>query len=78
MEGMHDLSEVFRHMAKTAKLFGSAIYKIKEVWEVPDELWQANYALSALPKGLRFLRAVPLSESPKVMGLVGIHDPDTL
>ena len=31
-EGMHDLSEVFRLMAETAKLFGTAIYEIKEVW----------------------------------------------
>ena len=38
MEGKHDLSEVFRHMAETAKLLGSAIYKIKEVWKEPDEL----------------------------------------
>ena len=38
----------------------------------------ANYALRSLPKGLKFLRAVPPSESPKVMGLVGIHDPDAL
>ena len=37
-KGMHDLSEVFRHMAKTGKLLGSAIYEIKEVWKGPDEL----------------------------------------
>ena len=78
MEGTCDLSEVFRCMAQSAKLLGSAIYEIKEVWKGPDELQQANYTLSALPKGLKFLRAVPPLESPKVMGLVGIHDPDTL
>ena len=37
-DGMHDLSEVFRHMAKSTKLLGLAIYKIQEVWEGPDEL----------------------------------------
>ena len=42
------------------------------------ELKQANYALQSLPKGLRFLRVVPTTESPKVMGLMGIHDPDAL
>ena len=31
MEGMHDMSEVFRYMAKTAELLGLAIYKIQEV-----------------------------------------------
>ena len=32
----------------------------------------------AVTKGLRFLQAVPPSESPKVLGLVGIHNPDAL
>ena len=57
---------------------GEAIYKIQLPWTRPEELKQANYALQSLPKGLRFLRAVPTSESPKVMGLMGIHDPDAL
>ena len=78
MDGMCDLSEVFRHIAEGAKLLGTAIYEIQEVWKGPDELWQANYALRALTKGLKFLWAVPPSESQKVMGLVGIHDPDAL
>ena len=65
-------------MAKTAKLLDLAIYEIKEVWKGPDELQQANYALRSLPKGLTFLRAVPPLKSPKVMGLVGIHDLDAL
>ena len=78
MDGMCDLSEVFRHMAKTAGLLGLAIYEIQEVWKGPDKLQQANYALRSLLKGLKFLQVVPLLESPKVMGLVGIHDPDTL
>ena len=41
-------------------------------------MWQANYSLMTLPKGLRFFRAVSPSKSPKVMGLMGIHDPDAL
>ena len=38
MGGTCDLSEVFRHMAESAKLLGSAIYEIQKVWEGPDEL----------------------------------------
>ena len=38
MDGMHDLSEVFRHMAMNSKLLGLAIYKIQEVWKGLDEL----------------------------------------
>ena len=37
-EGIHDLSEVFRHMTKSAKLLGLSIYEIQEVWKGPDEL----------------------------------------
>ena len=77
-EGTHDISEVFKHMAESTKLLSTTIHKIQAVWMEPDELRQANYALRFLPKGLRFLHAVPPSESPKVMGLVGIHDPDAL
>ena len=77
-ENTHDLSDIFWCMAETAELLGSSIYEIKEVWAGSDELQQANYMLRTLPKGLKFLRAVPPSESPKVMGLTSTHDQDTL
>ena len=78
MEGTHDLSEIFKQMATSAKLLGTSIHEIQASWMGPEELKQANYALRSLPKGLKFLCAVPPSESPKVMGLVGIHNPDAL
>ena len=59
-------------------LLGSSFYKIRETWTGPDELQQVNYALRTLPKGPKFLRAVPPLESPKVMGLIDMHDPDAL
>ena len=65
-------------MIETTGLLGSPIYKIKEAWTGQDELWQANYMLRILSKGLKFFRAVSPSESPKVMGLTGIHDLDAL
>ena len=63
-------------MAVSAGLLVTFIHEIQASWAGPEELKQANYALQSLPKGLRFLHAVPPSKSPKVMGLVGIHDPD--
>ena len=78
MEGIHNFLEVFRQMATSAKLLGTSIYEIKASWTGPDEPRQANYALRSLPKCCKFLHAVPPSESPKVIGLVGIHDPDAL
>ena len=78
MENTSDLFEVFRHMIMAAELLDSSIYEIKETWVGLDELWQGNYTVRTLPKGLKFLRAVPPSDSPKVMGLTGIHNLDTL
>ena len=76
-ENTCDFSEVFWCMAKTADLFGSAIFKITEAW-LGDELQQANYSLMTLWKGLKFFRAVSQSESPKLIGLMGINNLDTL
>ena len=77
-DGTNDLSDVFKELAESASLLGEAIYEIQLSWTRPEELKQANYALQSLPKGLRFLRVVPTMESPKVMGLMGIHDPNAL
>ena len=73
-DGTRDLSDVFKELAESAGLLEEAIYEIQLSWTRPEELKQANYTLQSLPKGLRFLRAVPTSESPKVMGLMGIHE----
>ena len=77
-DGNCDLSGIFKKLAKSVSLLGTDIYEIQASWTGPEELKQANYTLQSLPKGLKFLRAVPTSESPKVMGLMGIHDPDAL
>ena len=77
-ENTCDLTDVFCNLSETTGQLGSTIYEIKEAWTGQNELWQANYALRTLLKGLKFFRAVSLSESPKVMGLMDIHDPDGL
>ena len=68
----------FKKLAQKASLLGTSIYEIQACWTGPEELKQANYTPQSLPKSLKFLRAVPTTESPKVMGLMGIHDPDAL
>ena len=75
-DSTHDLSGTFRHLAVSASLLGTSIYDIQSSWTGPEELKQANYDLQSLPKGLKFFWVVPPSESPKVMGLLGIHDLD--
>ena len=77
-DGTCDLSDVFKELAESTGLLGEAIYEIQLSWTRPEKLKQANYILRSLPKGLRFLRAVPTLESPKVMGLMGIHNLDAL
>ena len=74
----HNLSGTFRQLAASTDLLGTSIYEIQSSCTGPEELKQANYALQSLPKGLKFLCVVPPSESPKVIGLMGIHDPHTL
>ena len=75
---MDNLSEIFRELAQGTDLLGKSIHKIQWSWDGPEELKHANYVLQSLPKGLKFLRAVSTKESPKVMGLKGIHDPNAL
>ena len=78
MEGTCNLLEVFMQMAMSTNLLSTPIYEIQVSWTGQDELRQVHYALRSLHKGLKFLHVVPPSESPKVMGLVGIHDLDAL
>ena len=77
-DGNCNLAGTFKCLATSAGLLGTSIYETQSPWTGPQELKQANYALLSLPKGLKFLWAVPPSEYPKVMGLMGIHDPDAL
>ena len=70
--------DIFQSMVKSTSLLSSEIHKIKENWTGQRELQYANYALGTLPKGLKFFHPVSPSESPKVMGLTGIHHPNTL
>ena len=76
--GNCNLFGIFKKLAVSASLLGTDIHEIQASWTGSEELKQANFTLQSLPKGLKFLRVVPTSESPKAMGLVGIHDPDTL
>ena len=73
-----DLMNISQDMIRSASLLGSQIYKIQEVWEGQSELQYTNNVLRALPKGLQFFCPVSPSESPKVMCLAGVHNPDAL
>ena len=73
-----DLSDIFKELAQEAGLLGESIFKIQCSWKGPEHLQQANYVFQSQPKGLKFLRVVSAKESPKEMGLKGIHGPEAL
>ena len=77
-DNISNLSDVLRELAQGAGLLGESIHEIQVSWSGLPHLRHANFVLRSLPKGLKFLRAVSAKESPKVMGLEGIHDPDAL
>ena len=58
-DGNCDLSRTFKWLAASANLLGTSIHKIQASWTGPKELKQVSYALQSLPKGLKFLHAVP-------------------
>ena len=75
---MDYLSDMFREHAQGTGLLGESIPRVQLAWNGLEELKHANYVLQSLPKGLKFLRVVSAKESPKIMGLKGIHDSDAL
>ena len=75
---MEDLSDIFKGLTQEAGLLGESIFKLQQSWEGPEHLKQANYVFQSQPKGLKFLRVVSTKESPKEMGLKGIHEPEAL
>ena len=76
-EGSH-LSSLFWEMITSANLLGSKIYEVQVVWAGMKDLRFAHHVIRDLPKGLQFFHLVSPLELPKVMGLEGIHHPDTL
>ena len=72
------LMNVFWEMITSAGLLSSQIYKIWEFLGGQSELQYANNPIRALPKGLQFFCTISPSESPKVMGLAGVHNPKAL
>ena len=73
-----NLSDIFRELAQSTSLLGKSIFEIQQSWDGLDHLKHSNYILRSLSKGLKFLRMVSANESPKIMGLKGIHDPNAL
>ena len=74
----HNLASLFWYIIISASLLDSKIYEIQEIWTGQEDLWYANDALKSLQKGLWFFCLISPLESTKVMGMKGVHHPDTL
>ena len=65
-------------MAVNAYLLGTSTHEIQASWTGPDELKQSKLCFMIFMQRSEVSLCGTPSESPKVMGLVGIHDPDAL
>ena len=77
-EGSHVLSHMFWEMATSAGFLDSDVHKVQDVWTGQRDLWATHWVAKSSPKGIHFFWVVPPTESPKIMGLKGIHSPEAL
>ena len=77
-EGLYDLSSTFWQLAISTNLLGTKIHEVQEDWSGQQELRATNKAAKASQRDIYFFRVVAPTESPKIMGLKGIHSPEAL
>ena len=77
-EATHDLANIFGEMAKIMGHMGTKIYPIQDQWWGKKELHLANQQAKGSTKNLCYFWGVMPVESPKIMGLKGIHSPEAL
>ena len=77
-EGSHDLSHMFWEMATSTGLLDSDVHKVLDVWTGQKDLWATHQVAKTSLKDICFFQVVAPTESPKIMGLKGIHSPKGL
>ena len=65
-------------MASSTNLLGTEVHEVQEEWSGWQELKATNRAAKASQMDTHFFRLVAPTESPKIMGLEGIHLPKAL
>ena len=74
-----DLSDIFRELTLETGLLGESYFQDTAVMERNGSFKTSQlHFFYSQPKGLTFLRVISAKESPKEMGLKGIHDPEAL
>ena len=74
-EGSYDLMSVFQEMATSTGLLDSDVHEVQNEWTGWKDLWATHQVAKSSPKDIHFFQLVPPTESPKIMGLNGIHSP---
>ena len=74
----HDLSHKFWKMADSTGLLDSDVYEVQDTWTGWKELLTANHAVKSSSKDIHYFWVILSTESPKIMGLKGIHFPKAL
>ena len=73
-EVTYNLADIFGEMAKMVGLMGTKIPQVQDQWQGKKEL----HAAKGSTKNLHYFWVVSPIESPKIMGLKGIHSPEAL
>ena len=76
--GSYNLSSVFHQMATLTNLLDTKVYEVQETWGGWKDLRTANQVAKASPKDIHFFKTISSTESPKIMGLKGIHSTEAL
>ena len=77
-EVTHDLANVIREMAEMASLMDTKTHPVQDQWQGKKELHAAKHLAKRSTKNLCYFQVVLPIQSPKIMGLKGIHCPEVL
>ena len=72
-EVSHNLSHKFWEMADSAGLLDSHIYEVQDMLTGWKEPHAANHVAKSSSKDICYFQVISPTESPKIMGLKGIH-----
>ena len=75
---MYELTGISREMAEMTGLMDTEIHLVQDQWWGRKELCAANYIFRGSAKDLHYSWVESLVESPKIMGLKGIHSSEAL
>ena len=74
----HNFTCIFKEMADMVSLLNTKVHQVWDPWPGKKELCAANHAAIGSAKEICYFWVVSSTESPKIMGLKGIHFSEAL